>query len=46
MQGILEAMIDDFDSRWGDGTNINNYTLATNGTNEGKLCGYTKGQVL
>ena len=46
MQGILEAMIDDFDSRWGDGTDINKYTLGTNGTNKGQPCGYTKGQVL
>ena len=42
MQGILEAMIDDFDSRWGDGTDINKYTLGTNGTNKGQPCGYLK----
>ena len=46
MQGILEAMIDDFDSRWGDGEDINKYTLGTIGTNKGQPCGYTKGQVL
>ncbi len=46
MQGILEAMIDDFDSRWGDGTDINKYDLGTNGINKGQPCGYTKGQVL
>jgi len=39
-------MIEDFDTRWGDGTNINRYTLGTNGTNKGQPCGYTKGQVL
>jgi hypothetical protein len=46
MQGILEAMIDDFESRWGDGTDINKYTLGTNNTNKGQPCGYTRGQVL
>jgi hypothetical protein len=46
MQGILDAMIDDFDSRWGDGEDINEYTLGRNGTNKGQPCGYTKGQVL
>ena len=46
MQGILEAMIEDFDRRWGDGARINKYTLGTNGTNKGQPCGYTKGQVL
>jgi hypothetical protein len=46
MEGILETMIDDFDSRWGDGTDINKYTLRTNDTNKGQPCGYTKGQVL
>ena len=39
-------MIDDFDSRWGDGEDINEYTLGRNGTNKGQPCGYTKGQVL
>ena len=46
MQDILQAMIDDFDSRWGDGEDINKYTLGTIGTNKGQPCGYTKGQVL
>ena len=46
MQGILEAMIDDFESRWGDGTDINKYTLGTNNTNKGQPCGYSRGQVL
>ena len=46
MKDIVEVMIEDFDTRWGDGTNINNYTLRTNGTNKGQPCGYTKGQVL
>jgi hypothetical protein len=46
MQDILEGMIEDFDTRWGDGTNINRYTLGTNDTNKGQPCGYTKGQVL
>ena len=46
MQGILDAMIDYFDSRWGDGEDINEYTLGRNGTNKGQPCGYTKGQVL
>ena len=46
MQGILEGMIDDFDSRWEDGTDINKYTLGTNDTNKGQPCGYTKGKVL
>ena len=46
MQGILEAMIDDVDSRWRDGEDMNKYTLGTNGTNTGQPCGYTKGQVL
>jgi hypothetical protein len=39
-------MIDDFNSRWGDGTDINKYTLGTNITNKGYPCGYTKGPVL
>ena len=39
-------MIDDFDSRWGDGEDINEYTLGRNDTNKGQPCGYTKGQVL
>ena len=43
IQGILEAMIVDFESRWGDGTDINKYTLGTNNTNKGQTCGYTKG---
>ena len=43
MQGILEAMIDDFDSRWGDVEDINKYSFGTNGTNKGQPCGYTKG---
>jgi hypothetical protein len=46
MQGILEAMIEDFDRRWGDGARINKYTLGTNSTNKGQPCGYTEGQVL
>ena len=46
MQGILEAMIHDFESRWGDGTDMNKYTLGTNNTNKGQPCGYTRGQVL
>jgi hypothetical protein len=46
MQGILEAMIGDFENRWGDGTDINKNTLGTNNTNKGQPCGYTKGQVL
>ena len=46
MQGNLKVMIDDLDSRWGDGEDINKYTLGTNGTNKGQPCGYTKGQVL
>ena len=39
-------MIHDFESRWGDGTDINKYTLGTNNTNKGKSCGYSRGQVL
>ena len=46
MQGILEAMIDNFDSRWGDGEHIHKCTLGTNGTNKGQPCGHIKGQVL
>jgi hypothetical protein len=46
MQGILDAMIHDFESRWGDGEDINKYTLGTNGTNKGQTCGYTQEQVL
>ena len=29
MQGILEAMIDDFDGRWGDGEDINKHTFGS-----------------
>jgi hypothetical protein len=36
----------DFDTKWGNGTNINRYTLGTNDTNKWQSCGYTKGQVL
>jgi hypothetical protein len=46
IQGILETMIVDFESRWGDGTDIKKYTLGTNNTNKGQPFGYTKGQVL
>jgi hypothetical protein len=46
IQDILEERIDDFDSRWGDGEDINKYTLGTNGTSKGQPCDYTKGQVL
>ena len=34
MESILEAMIRDFDSRWGDGSDINTYFLGTHNTNE------------
>ena len=46
VEDILEARIEDFDTRWGDGTNINHYTIGTNDTNKGQSCGYTTGQVL
>jgi hypothetical protein len=35
IEDILESMIDDFDSRWGDGEDINKYTLGADGTNKG-----------
>ena len=41
MEGILTVMIDDFDSRQGDGEDIKKYTLGTTGTNKGHPCGYT-----
>jgi hypothetical protein len=45
MESILGAMIEDFESRWGDGLDINNYSCRL-GTNRGQPCGYTKEQVL
>ncbi len=38
----IHTMIGDFESRWGDGTDIDKYTLGTNNTNKGQTCGYTK----
>ena len=46
MESILEAMIRDFDSRWGDGSDIQAYSLGTHNTNKGQPCGYTKTQVI
>ena len=35
MENILEAMIEDFESRWGDGSDINAYSFDTSDTNKG-----------
>jgi hypothetical protein len=35
MQSILEAMLEEFDSRWGDGSDIRKYSLGILGTNKG-----------
>jgi hypothetical protein len=43
MEDILQTMIDYFDSRWGDGEDINKYTLGTIGTNQGQPCGADRG---
>ena len=45
MESILQAMIEDFESRWGDGSDINTCSLGTSGTNKGQPCGYTEAQV-
>jgi hypothetical protein len=35
MQSILEAMLEDLDSRWGEGSDIRKYSLEILGTNKG-----------
>jgi hypothetical protein len=46
MASILQAMIEDFESRCGDGSDINAYSLGTSGTNKGQPCGYSEAQVI
>jgi hypothetical protein len=45
MEIILQTLIEDFESRWGDGSDINTCSLGTSGTNKGQPCGYTEAQV-
>ena len=41
MENILESMIEDFESRRADGSDINTYSLDTSNTNKDQPCGYT-----
>ncbi len=46
MEIILQTMIEDFESRWGDGSDINAYSLGTLVTSKGQPRGYTEAQVI
>ena len=46
MEIILQTMIEDFESRWGDGSDINAYSLGMSDTNKDQPRGYTETQVI
>jgi zinc finger BED domain-containing protein 1 (E3 SUMO-protein ligase ZBED1) len=46
MGSILDAMVDDFKTRWGDGTNLLEFKYGQSGTGVGQPCGYTSEQII
>ena len=46
MGSILDAMVDDFETRWGDGTNLLEFKYGQSGTGVGQPCGYTSEQII
>jgi hypothetical protein len=46
MGSILDAMVDDFKCRWGDGSNLLEFKYGQSGTGVGQPCGYTREQFL
>jgi len=46
MGSILDAMVDDFQCRWGDGSNLLESKYGQSGTGVGQPCGYTREQFL
>ena len=46
MGSILDEMVEDFETRWGDGTNLLLFKYGQSGTGVGQPCGYTSEQIL
>ena len=46
MGAILDAMVEDFEERWGDGSNLLEFKYGQKGTGVGQPCGYTREQLL
>ena len=46
MGAILDAMVVDFQDRWGDGSNLLEFKYGQKGTGVGQPCGYTKEQLV
>ena len=46
MGSILDAMVDDFQCRWGDSSNLLEFKYGQSGTGVGQPCGYTREQFL
>jgi hypothetical protein len=46
MGSILDAMVEDFQCRWGDGSNLLEFKYGQSGTGVGQPCGYTREQFL
>ena len=42
MGAILDAMVEDFEERWGDGSNLLEFKYGQKGTGVGQPCGYTR----
>ena len=46
LPAIVQAMIDDFEARWGDGSSVLKFKYGHHGTGKGQPCGYKREQIL